>query len=56
LIGWLIAGLSLFMKGNTMTYNIDTMTLAEMIAFYNALPIEERPNHWLLKLHIETLI
>ena len=35
-----------------MTYNIDEMTLSEMVTFYNALSIEERPNHWLLHLHI----
>jgi len=39
-----------------MTYNIDEMTLSEMIAFYNALPIEERHNHWLLRLHIEAML
>jgi hypothetical protein len=52
LIGWLIAGLSLFMRGNPMTYNIDTMTLAERVALYNSLPIADRADHYLLYLHI----
>ena len=34
-------------------YNIDEMSLDEMIAFYNSIPIAERPNHYLLRLHIE---
>ena len=35
-----------------MTYNIDEMTLSEMVTFYNALPIADRPDHYLLHLHI----
>ena len=36
-------------------YNIDEMTLAEMIALYVSIPIDDRPNHYLLRLHIEML-
>ena len=35
-----------------MTYNSDEMTLAEMVALYNSLPIANRPDHYLLHLHI----
>jgi hypothetical protein len=57
LIGWHLLAYRFFVKGkNPMKYNIDEMTLSEMIAFYNALPIEERPNHWLLRLHIEAML
>ena len=34
-------------------YNIDEMSLAEMIALYNSIPIADRPYHYLLRLHIE---
>jgi len=37
---------------NPMTYNIDEMTLSEKIKVWNDLPIADRPNHYLLHLHI----
>ena len=33
-------------------YNLDKMTLAEMIALWNSLPLCDRPNHYLLYQHI----
>ena len=35
-----------------MKYNIDEMTLAERIKVWNAIPIADRANHYLLHLHI----
>jgi|TARA_B100001094_G_scaffold222935_1_gene217031 hypothetical protein len=33
-------------------YNIDEMSLAEMIALWNSIPIADRLDHYLLHLHI----
>ncbi len=37
-------------------YNIDEMTLPEMIVLYSKIPRDEIQEHWLLKLHIECLL